>query len=298
MVVQEIAGCIIKGPLAERPPHAAYLTDFLYLATDTGDLWLDNGTAWVQLQGPTKSEVLKNKQIDASLNSILNLGVTDPFVSARREGYITPAISASGSLKGALKGIPVLNPSAYIYTYDSIGTEGYISRFSTSIVEKLGYGSDTNTVISRREWGTRFKIRVRASVTSNVNLYMGFTNQTSGGVVSTNTTSPFTTSEQGVMFGFNPSDTKFLVFNNDGAGSATNVQSFGSVNKDNTWHTFEMVMSDTNVVCTLDGTNTQTLTTQIPSLTTDLKLEIQFHSLDTSAKVFDISKGLFSSDFV
>jgi hypothetical protein len=288
LVVQTFAGLIKKGLASERPTHAAYLTDFLYYATDTGDLWYDNGSAWVQLQGATKAEILQNK-ILLSTNNTLSGILQDPFTSQRREGWIVPGISAAASLKHVLSGIA--STGTYSYFYDT--TEGYVSRFSASSVSKIGYASDTASVISRREWATRLKIRMRATTTGSTNIYAGFTNQGTS-VISSNA-SPFLTSEMGIFVGFNSQNNFFSSYRNDGAGGAATVTSFG-VTKDTNFHTFEMIMSDTNIVCTLDGANTQTHTTQIPTNTTDLKLAIQCHALDTVSRSFDIAKASFSSD--
>lgn len=289
MVVSTFAGCIKKGTAAEKPAHVSYLTDFLYYCTDTGELYWDNGSVWVLLQGPTKTETLQNKIINLANNTVTGVQ-TDPFATALREGYISPSLSAAASLRGALKGLPA-NGTTYSYFFDT--TEGYVSRFSTSIVENLGYYSSTTPFISRREWATHLKVKCKVSSTSNTRLYIGFTSNLT--LPSTNT--PLGNTDHGIIVGFNTANTNYTVTTNDGAGVA-NSQSFGAVAKDTTFRTFDILMSDTNIVCSLDGANTQTLSTKLPGLTTDMYLNIQLQNTTAAAKTFDISKGLFQSDFV
>jgi hypothetical protein len=290
MSFQEYVGCILKGPLSALPVHATYWTDFLYYATDNGDLYLNNGTAWIQLQGATKAEVLKNKVLDGTQNNIINVGMSDPFSSSRREGYITPAITGAASLTGALKGLTV--NGTYSYFRDT--TEGYVSRFTSAIQTKQGFYSDTNPVISRREWATRLKVRMRSSTLSNTNIYVGFSNAAT--TVTANTV-PFFQGDVGILMGFNISNANFMIARNDGIVANTGTVTTFPVAKDTNFHTFEMVMSDTNIVLTLDDANPQTYTTVIPPLTTDMKLVVQMHGNDALlTRNFDVAKGIFSSD--
>ena len=286
-----MVGCLLKGTDAELPTHAAYLTDFLYYSTDNGNLYWDNGSAWVLLQGATKAEVMQNKILSASNNTILGVQ-TDPFYSAKREGYIRPAITAAASLEGTLKGLST-SGGTYSYFYDT--TEGFVSRFSTAAIAKIGWASDTSPVTTRREWATRLKVRMRATTTGSTSIFMGFVN--SDAVIINANVTPIGTADNGILLGFNGQNNFFNSYRNDGQGGTSIVQSFG-VTKDTNFHTFEMIMSDSNIVCTLDGGNTQTLTTQIPLLTTDMKMAVQCHALDTVSRSFDVSKAIYQSDFV
>lgn len=297
MVVTTSAGLIKKGTLAERP-NGLYLADCIYIDTATGSTYYNNGSsatsaAWVQLAGSDKVETLQNKTIPASSNTLSNFAV-DPFSSSRREGYIIPALTAQASLKGALKGMPP--NGTYSYVYDTVASEGYVSRFSTSIVENVGYISGASVNIpSRREWATSLKIRSRVSTTTSSRVYIGFTQNTAG--VSASDT-PLSSTDIGFLVGFNTATANFSMFRNDGTGAAPSATSFGAVAKDTLWHTYEVTMSDANIVCKLDGGNTITSTTRIPALSTNLYLHVQMQSTAAAAKNMDISKGSFGSDFV
>ena len=288
MVVTNVVGCIKKGTLAELPAHAAYLTDYLYYVdsgTGLGDLYWNNGSAWVQLQGATKAEVLQNKTFDPSLNTTSGL-ILDPFITQKRQGFLIPSITADASLKYALKGVPV-GSGTYSLVRDA--TEGYVSRFNSASVVEMGYRSNaTINLVTRRAYNPRLKVRCRSTNAESTFMFLGFSTKspTPSGVI------PIDASSSGVIVGTTNAIANYFTRCSDGS-AFNNVNS--SIPRDSVFRTFEIVMSASNIVVTINGTTIATLTTNLPGLNTDIYLLMELHNR-TGTNSFEISKAVFSSD--
>jgi hypothetical protein len=287
LVLTNIVGCIKKGTLAERPAHAAYLTDYLYYVnsgSNLGDLYWNDGSAWVLLQGATKTEVLQNKIIDPSLNPTTGL-ILDPFLTQKRQGYLIPSITADASLRYGLKGVPV-GSGTYSLVRDA--TEGYVSRFNSSSVVEMGYRSNaTINLVTRRAYNPRLKVRCRSTNADNTYMFLGFSTKlpTPSGAF------PIDATASGVIVGTTYTNANYLMRTADGAAfTHTNT----TIPRDSIFRTFEIIMSASNIVVNIDATTT-TLTTNLPGLNTDLYLLIELHNR-TGTNSFEISKGYFSSD--
>lgn len=290
MVATEIVGCILKGTLAERPTHAAYLSGYIYYVSsgvNLGDLYWNDGTTWVLLQGASKQETLQNKIIPASLNTITGIP-SDPFTSGKRDGWITPALSAAASLQNALKGMPSVG--TYSLEYDA--TEGYFSRFATSIAERIGWFSTTLPLVTKRDYNPRLKIRSRITPTGNMSIWVGFSNSApalSG--------FPFNNSAQFFVMGMSASyTTNFQIVRNDGTNDGGLATSTG-VTKNANWNTFEITMTNTNVIAKINTTEIN-VSVRIPSISENLYLMIFGYNSEAVAKNLDIVKCYFSSDIV
>jgi hypothetical protein len=288
VVATNIVGCIKKGTLAELPTHAAYLADYLYYVssgTGAGDLYWNNGSAWVLLQGAAKAEILQNKTIEPSANSFTNM-VLDPFLSQKRQGFITPSLTAQGSLKYALKGLPNLGTYSLFFVNT---TEKYISRFTASSATVVGYQSNSTTkFITKRSLNPSLKIRCRCTSSTEARLNVGFstrlpTNFDSHSVNATNA---------GVTMGFALDSPNFFTRRSDGT-TATHTET--TIPRDTLFRTFEISMSATNVVTKIDDVIMFTHTTNLPPLETEIYLLAEMHNI-TGTNNFDIAKAVFSSD--
>lgn len=274
------------------PAASTAYTDIWYICSDTGDTYSCNGTTWVQVNGPSKQEEEFNKTINVTNNTLI--GVTqDPFSSGIREGFLIPSSTADGSLKYALQG---WNPyGSYSYVDDSLGTEGKVSRFSTSAVENVGYFSNSLVqIVSRITWNPTAKARLRTSVAgTSSRQYFGFTSNTT--TIPTSNT-PLGSADSGIILGFDTAATNFSIYRNDGTG--TMVTTTFPTAKNTSWNNFEIVMSESplQVQVLLNDANLQTFTTRIPALNTNLYLSCGMQSADTTAKTFDIAKIRFNSD--
>lgn len=289
MVVSNIVGCIKKGTLAELPAHAAYLNDYLYIVDsgpNLGDVYWNNGSGWVLIQGATKSEVLQNKQISPSNNTLTGF-ILDPFITQQRQGYLIPSLTADGSLRYALKGLPIAGGTYSLFYVDT--TEKYVSRFNTSSVIQVGYQSNASIKLTtKRSLNPYLKIRARTSDANNTFMFFGFSTKapTANGV------SPIDNTSQGVIVGCDTSNANYFTRASNGT---TMVQSNTSIPRDNIFRTFEIIMSSSNVIIKIDGTTLFTLTSNLPATTTDINLLMELHNRSGNNN-FDIAKAIFTSD--
>lgn len=283
----------MRGLAANKPAASSTYTDWIYVETDGGNTWNCNGSTWTIINGPLKTEEYVNKTIDFNNNNFLGV-VQDPFTSQQRQGFHIPALTAADSLKFALKGLPT--NGTYSYVDDDLGIDGKISRFNTSIVENIGYYSNSSVqIISRAAYNASIKVRSKVSTTTGDRLYIGFS--TNNTLPSSDT--PLGSSESGVIVGFNTTATNYSIYRNDGSAAAPAALTFGTA-KGTTWHNIEITMinSPLQVLVTLDDVTTQTLTTRIPALNTNLFVNVMLQSSVAASKNFDISKIRFTSNLV
>ena len=289
MALKRFVGCILHGDtIADLPTHNTRWTDFKFVNLSNGDEWFNNGTAWVQFSGATKSEILQNKQINPLNNSISGI-LLDPFVSNRLEGWLIPGMSAADSLKGILKGMP--SNGTYSLFYDSV--EGWVSRFSTSIAERIGWYSISIPLITRREWNPVLKIRSKVSTTGNMGLWVGFSN-----TLPSLSHIPFANSSKFVVAGMSPSyTTNFQVIRNDGTNDSGVASSLG-VAKNANFNTLEIGMDNTKVYAKINSTLLDNITVRLPTVSENLYLMIWGYNSEAVAKTFDVGKIYFSHDVV
>lgn len=286
MTISTAVGLIKKGLDAEKPTFSAYLTEYLYYATDTGNLYYYDASSRVLLQGSDKVEILKNKSFDFSLNTVIGL-VQDPFQSNKRVGLLIPSLSAVSSVQLALKGLPSIG--TYSLFYDSI--EKYVCRFSTSSVIQIGYQSNGTTAFAtRRSLNPRLKVRCRTSDANATFMYIGFSTK----LPTPNGGFPIDATASGVFVGLNNTIANYFVRNGDGAN-------FNNVNtatpRDSIFRTFEIIMSATNIITKIDAVTVNTATTFLQGLNTDVYMFIELHNRSGTNNL-DISKVFFQDDSI
>lgn len=292
MPAEQIVGCILKGTLAERPTHAAYLSGYLYYVNsgpNLGDLYWNNGTTWILIQGASKAEILQNKTFTSSQNNISGIPM-DPFLSNKREGWITPGITAEASLKYALKGLPYFGN----YTLVKDGTEGYVSRFDLSVNGNIGYISNASVnFVTRRSFNPRFKFRVKPGDVANQNMMLGFT--TALPVVANGWA--VDASYAGAIFAITPSYATYVIrHGNAETVAATHYTT--AVTKVANYVTFEIIMSSSDIKFYIDNILILTATTNLPALNKDIYLTLQLQRSAAVYKDFFISKAYFRDDIV
>lgn len=284
MPFTRFVGCVLRGPEADLPAHASYWTDWKYEATE-GNVYHNNGSAWVLTQGAAKSETLKNKILNFDQNTVSGV-LRDPFSQNKRIGYLIPAPTPEASLNLALKGLP----SVGNYSLFNDPVEGYVSRFSTSIIEEMGWQSLITPIITRRDYNPRFKIKVKSSVINSVNMWLGFSN-----AAITLANEPVPTGSHSAIVGMGSGfSANYYSIRNDGTadgGAHGNL----IAPRDTAWNTFEIIMSATDIVFKLNAT-TLTFTTRLPGINTDLMLFIHYWSRDTTPKTFDVARAYFETD--
>lgn len=290
MVITNIVGCIKKGTLAERPAHAAYLNDYLYYVDsgpNLGDLYWDDGTAWVLLQGAAKAEILQNKTISTANNNTLTGFILDPFVTQKRQGYLIPSLTADGSLRYAMKGLPIAGGTYSLFYVDA--TEKYVSRFNSASVIQIGYQSNASIKLTtKRQLNPYLKVRARTTDANNTFMFFGFSTKgpTANGV------SPIDNASQGVIVGCDTSNANYFTRASNGT---TMVQSNTAIARDNIFRTFEIIMSSANVIIKINDVTIFTLTNNLPAAATDIHLLMELHNRSGNNN-FDIAKAIFTSD--
>lgn len=294
MALKRFVGCILNGDtIADLPTHNTRWTDFKFVDLSNGDEWFNDGTAWKQFSGATKTETIKNKQIDPLYNNIYGM-VLDPFYSNKREGWLIPSLTADGSLKGCLKGLPI--PATTTYTLVRDTNEGYVSRLGVlnSGID-IGYISNSTTqFITRRRHNPRLKVRcssIDPALLSTENIQLGFSTYLSA----SNGAWTVDANYAGAIMGFTTGFANFIARVSTGDG--TNYNHYTSaIAKNELWNTYEIVMSDIDIKFYLNGTLFSTQTTNLPPLDTDLYLSIRLQKTAAVSKNFDIGKIFFSSN--
>jgi hypothetical protein len=273
MAILRFVGRRMTNLSGDTKPNNAGTNGYRAIETDTGRVHYNNGSSWTNIIGHDKTETLTGKTISSLNNVIVERAQQSLFdQSAKRVGSVIGAITAANGLVGCLQGMTVNGDGTPISEF-STGENGFVQKFQRSGTGVLGYSSTSasDSVVTRRTHNPVFKCRARLDNTSNIRLYIGFTSASS----MPNTDTPIGTSDHGVVWGFRTSDANFSTFNNDGSGSAV-VTSMG-VAKDTSHHTVTFTFSSSNVIVVMDdgaGAKTQTLTTDIPGSTTDIKLSI------------------------
>lgn len=271
MTIQYRANRVISGESGDTRPGTNTIVDTVFLETDTFKRYAWNGEEWIQYE--TLAMPFTNKTISAETNTISDLQLTSIFAqNAKRTGAIVPACTAADSLTGHLRGMTVNGDGTPTWSIDP--TEGPVLAFARAASGIMGYTSagTTDAMVTRRALNPYLKIRFKLSSISSTRLYIGFTSATA----LPNTDTPLATNESGVIFGYTSADSDFSVYYNDGQGGAMAEVETGVV-KDVLYHTVSFQFGASNVIVILDDgadTKTQTLTTQIPATTTDIKLSI------------------------
>lgn len=288
MAIQKISNSFIYLLSTDTKP-TTYSDNTIAYEQDTGNMFRSVSGSWSLFRGASKTETLTNKTIDPDSNTLLNL-MTVPFNTStyKRTGFVIPAANPSNGLFGATDGWPTSGTVSSI----NDSTEGYVNQFNSSTSGAIiGYLSNsTAQLISQRQWNTYIKARINISTTTSTRYFVGF---------STNNTLPasdtiLASTDSGVLVGFDTTNANFSVYNNDGTAAQV-VTSFG-VAKATGWHTFEIAMSSSNAVCKLDGGNTQTITTRLPSTTVNIYGNVVGQLAAAASTNFWVKGVVFRSD--
>jgi hypothetical protein len=275
MTIERRLGCEFVGLSTDAKPDYPGIIDYRFYEVDTGTIYYYGGAAWAAVQGSKAVSNYTNKIMTTTDNDFKDAVAVDYPLSFgyHRNGSFIPAVSGP-YLGGALAGMAV-SVGAAENAFSSLDTdEGAYQNFrgnASGQVLGIQSTSSTNSMITTRGQNPYLKVRCKVDVAAGVRLWVGFTsNQT---LPASNTV--LGSSDSGIIMGFGSATTNFSVFYNDGTTTAA-TQAF-SLAKDNDWHTYEITMSLTTVICSLDGQQIL-LPTQIPNTATSLYLNclVQF----------------------
>ena len=200
-----------------------------------------------------------------------------------REGTLEPLGNNTITLTGILTGGTAGTPTTTASVYDT--TEGLCIAYTTAATANLNVGYVSPTVgvgVGRRLTNLKMKSRSKVDSTTSCRFYMGFTNLTALPIADT----PLGATDQGVIIGFNSTDSYYTVRNNDATSVATQVT---SVPKDANFHTCEVkFLAGGNCIVSLDDTVVATLTTKLPATTTNLFFNCVAQTTNTTARTHTI----------
>lgn len=269
-----VAGCKLIGTSEDPKPIGLGYLNFRFQETDTGDLYVSDGYTWFQIaSNSSKVESLTNKSIDAETSTFLNLAYYHAFMMGyKRVGANIPG--ASGGSIGCLAGMNEGLGAGENLTAGSDSTEGGHSVYEGNLTgETMGRFSTTaqNCMKTRRAYNPYFKVRCSLNSIAGTRLVIGYTSATT----LPNSNTLLANGDSGVLVGYHGTTPNFSIFSNDGTGAM--VITPLTVVKDSLFHTWEIIMTSSDVTIKLDGGNTTVLDTRIPDLTTDINLNYGGH---------------------
>ena len=87
MTIYKVNNVLLTGSSSNTKP-TTYVTGTLFIEQDTGIISEWNGSSWVMVVGPTKSETLQNKSMSGASNTFTNIPSSAlPSVAARRHHH-------------------------------------------------------------------------------------------------------------------------------------------------------------------------------------------------------------------
>lgn len=243
---------------SEILPSASYLQDYITHETDTGNVFISDGTNIYLSQGPERTEIIKNKQIDVIDNDLKNTKaiLDNPFQpDFEVKGGVVPATTIQNSFYGILEdNITLHNTNKIVTTIQLVNSDSVLCEFrSGDFDDKMGFTS-INPYFSR-ELGFEVK-----AVTKSVSrqFYFGFS-----------TSNVINLTVAGVFIAFNEANNTFVVISSSGISSPQTIPFIKT--KSGEFVTVEIILKSNSIVCKLDN-ETITLITKIPSLTDQLYL--------------------------
>lgn len=271
-----------------KPSHAG-LVGWRFLESDTGNMYYHNGSSWTLIMGATKTEIIQGKTIDSDTNVLVGV-LQSPFLTSyKRQGFAAVSANPANGVNGCLSGWP----TGGILSTVNDASEGWVTNFNSSTSGAIiGYLSNaTFQLVTQRSLNTYFKVKCQASTTTSTRMYVGFS---SNSVLPASDTVLGST-EHGCIMGFSTTTANFSVFNND--GTAAMVTTSMGMAKDTNWHTFEMTMtSGGNIVCKIDGGNTVTVSTRLPSNTTNIFGNVVMELAAAASTNYEVKGILFRAD--
>jgi hypothetical protein len=267
MTIVYIGDGQLRGLSSDTKP-TTYATGTTFLETDTGGQYYWNGSAWTSMAsgGIGSGDIFPNKT--------RLWGIRQGFIS----GATTPN-AGIGLLYQAVQGLGT--GSALASGTDS--TDGARANFTTGTNNTFARAGWWSLNVTMRKYNPTLNIRFRlgaAQTSSNAMLYIGFINVAAQPTAGTSMLSTMLDTKIGVLFGFRPSDTTWMIMSNNAQATAvyTSLTALpASGVTDANVHTLSLSMSDSvpNINWSFDGvaqTSITNTTTQVPPSTTTLNV--------------------------
>jgi hypothetical protein len=246
----------------ETKPTPFILKDLIFHETDTGDLYLSDGSITYLAKGSTKTETIKSKYIDAELNYIgVEVYNENPFRSAnvKKKGMVVPAATVADSFHGILENGVTLFSANKIVSSPTQG-DGLVVEFR-SLTNGSILGFVSAVPIARRADNYEITLDCK-TITSQ--LLIGFSSASlfpdPNGFVLGN-------ADHGIVIGFNTSNPNFQIWTNDGSTGPVSFQY--PIAGDSSMHRITIKMSSANITCSVDQYDI-VVATKLPDANTDL----------------------------
>jgi hypothetical protein len=222
------------------------------------------------LDTQTSTNSLTNKTFDVGLQTLVSQEWTSPMI--QRYGEMQ-ALGGASTAAGSI----ALSGALFAHTTGTIGTisnafdavEGLTAVIPTTAVANVeaGFLSPTGTGICRRAFYTRARSRAKASATTAIRRYLGFTSNSALPISDT----PLGAGDSGILLGYRSTDSVWNIFNNDGSGAEIVTPTTGTTSTDLLYHTCEINWTaNGNVNVLIDGNAQTVISTRIPATGTSL----------------------------
>jgi len=197
-----------------------------------------------------------------------------------RQGFVSGAVNASFG-QGLLNNITAGNGTGSAVAFGVDTTDGPRNANATGTNNTFARGGWWAGQVVARKYNPTLTIRFRlaaAQTSSNAMLYIGFINVTAQPTAGTSMLATMLNTKIGVLFGFRPADTTWMIMSNNAQATATYTACTGlpsSGATDATAHTLSISLNDTvpNINWSFDGvaqTAITDTTNNVPPSTTML----------------------------
>lgn len=171
-------------------------------------------------------------------------------------------------LDGILNNFTITGAGSITSVYDT--TEGMTLALATAASANTNAGLVSPTVgigIGRTLTAIHFTVRAKASTTSNIRQYVGFT---SLATLPTSDT-PLASADSGLIVGYSSADTTWQIWNNDGSNTAIKNAITGPISSDTAFHTIDINIPAGGASATVTLDNTAVVVgSRLPTPTTNL----------------------------
>lgn len=243
------------------------------------------------LVSQTATQTLSNKTIDAiGTNQVAGIHQASVI---RRFGDFNPQPNLTSGGNQGLMGCLAANThvgASFSNAWDA--TYGLYQRYTTAATSNSQGGiisPTTGVGVAQTNFPGRYVTRVRLSSTSNVRFYSGFTSNT----ILPTTDTPLATTDSGLLIGYRSTDADWMIFYNNGGGSALTAISLG-VAKDTNFHLLIITwpQAGAQINFSIDLRTPITISSGLPSTGVGMFINNVAQTTTTSAINYDM-KGPF-----
>jgi hypothetical protein len=219
-------------------------------------------------------------------NAGQNIYGSDSFPAIARDGQVNVLGNNTAELDGVLTGGSMVGAGSLTSVYDT--TEGMTLACATTATGGLNAGyvaSATGIGVGRTLTNMRFTVRAKASATTTIRQYVGFTSLATLPITDT----PLGTGDSGIIVGYTSADSTWQIFNNDGSGTAVKTAVTGPISTDTNFHYIDITIPAGGSTATITIDNTVVVVgSRLPATTTNLFFNAVAQTTTTVARTYTI----------